>query len=79
MGRPFDQGHDLVDVDIDKVVRVLDRAIVIEKDGEEFVVGKSPIDNIDDVLEAFEAKEAVSTLVVPKWLARENEWPEGEG
>jgi hypothetical protein len=78
MSRPFDQGNDLVDVEIDKVIRVLDRAIVVEKDGEEFVVGKSPIDNIDDVLEAFEAKETVSALVVPKWLARKNEWPEGE-
>jgi hypothetical protein len=73
-----DQGNELVDVEIDRVVRLLERSIVVEKDGEEYVVGHEPIDNLDDILEAFRAKKEVPDLTVPRWLARKNDWPEAE-
>jgi hypothetical protein len=51
----------------------------IEKDfGEEVVVGNNPIDNLDDILAAFEAKRSCTTLTVPRWPARSNSWPEAE-
>lgn len=71
-------GEDLVEVEIERVVKVLDRSIVVEKDGEEAVVGNNPIDNLDELLEAFEAKKPCTTLTVPRWLARSNGWPEAE-
>jgi len=72
----LDQGNELVDVEVDRVVRLLERSIVVEKDGEQYVVGHGAIDNLDAILEAFEAKKEAPDLTVPRWLAKRNDWPE---
>ena len=71
-------GDDFVDVEIERIVKVLDRSVVVEKDGEEAVVGNNPIDNLDELLDAFREGKPCTTLTVPRWLARSNGWPEAE-
>jgi hypothetical protein len=73
----YANGQDIVDVSIDKIVRVLDASVIVEKDGEERFIGKKAIDNLEEVEEAFERK-TLCDLQVPKWLAKQNGWPEGD-
>ena len=73
----FADGQELVDVAVDELVRMLERSVIVKKDGQEYFIGKGAIDNLDDVEDAFKRK-TVCDVTVPKWLAKQNEWPEGD-
>jgi len=67
-----------IEVEIEEIVQETDRAYLVLKEEEEVWVAKSQIENLDEVEEAHNAKESIPEIVVPRWLARANRWPEGD-
>jgi len=65
---------DLVEVEIDKVVGETNYAYLVRKEGVDSYVGKQQIDNADELKDS----KGPTTVLVPRWLARANEWPEGD-
>lgn len=68
--------NDFIDVPVDRVVGESERAIFVVVEGGEFPVGKSVVDNLDEMLEA-DWKDPPD-IVVPLWLAVQNEWIDEE-
>lgn len=78
MRRSKPDRNELVDVHFDKLVHQTDKAFLVIVEDEETWVGKSEVDNADD-LEAELAlpvnkRGDVDTIRVPKWLAVNNGW-----
>ena len=74
----WESRQDPVDVEIDRVIDIRERSTVVQKDGDRFVVGNSVIDNLQELEVERDNKKESKLLRVPRWLARENEWPEGD-
>ena len=77
----YEEKQETVSVEIDRLVRVLDRSFIILKDGEETPVARSQTENEDELLEDADRpldEREVESIEVPRWLALDNGWAEGE-
>lgn len=71
---------ELVDVEVEAVLRETDKAFLLKVEGDEVWVGKSKISNLDEFDEYWArpvtrtGRGPVPTLTVQRWLALENGW-----
>ena len=76
--------NESVEVSIDRIILETDKSFLVDKEGDEKFIAKSQIENLDEIEEAWEGRSKKGPLddppaiFVPRWLARENEWPEGD-
>ena len=73
--------NEFVDVEFDKLLRQTPQAFIVEVEGDEYPVGKSQVDNKEELEEDLEKpawKREVSFITVPRWLAENNGWIDEE-
>ncbi len=81
MSFSYEEKQEIVSVEFDRLLRVLDASFLILKEGEEYFVGRSVTENEDELLEDADRpldEREVDTIEVPRWLALDNMWAEGE-
>lgn len=78
---PREDRNEWVEVGFDRLVCQTKAAIIVEVEGDEYPVGKSVIDNCDDLEEDLKKpvyKRSESSITVPRWLAVQNGWIDEE-
>lgn len=68
-------------IDVDQFVRQTPNAVLLKIEGDEYWVGKSQIENIDEVEEDLElppTERKLDSITVPAWLAIDNGWIDEE-
>lgn len=71
--------NDWVEIKFDRLVAQTKAAIIVEVEGDEYPVGKSQIDNCDDLEDDLSKpiyKREEEYIIVPRWLAENNGWEE---
>lgn len=69
--------NDWVEIEFERLTGQTKAAIFVEIEDEEWPVGKSEIDNCDDLEEDLKRppyKRIEKTIIVPRWLAESNGW-----
>ncbi len=73
----WEDRNEWVEVEFERLTGQTKAAIFVEIECDEYPVGKSKIDNCDDLEEDLkrpEHKRKEKTIVVPRWLAEQNGW-----
>lgn len=65
----FDSSSEPVEIDDVRVIRELERSIIVDYEGEELVIPKSQISSESEV----QGEGDEGTLVIPKWLAEDRD------
>lgn len=80
MGRP--ERDEMTDVTFDKLVRMSEKAFLVEIEGEEHWVAKSQVDNADELEDELNEpphkRAGLDTITVPRWIAIQNGWIDDE-
>lgn len=69
-----------VNIDVEELLGATPRSLIVMVDGVKFFVGKSIIDNLDELEAQLDSKEKDDKIVltVPRWCAHNNGWLDDE-
>ena len=68
-----------VNIEAEELLGTTPKSIIVMVDGVKFFVGKSIIDNLDELEAQLESKEEGGVvLTVPRWCAHNNGWLDDE-